>query len=90
MDDAKEIRTRKHHSRRSFFKRGSATLAGTALLGLTAKAQEQANVRQAEHDHSADNPGQENKALLHENPSSNTPPPTDFGDSVRSGIPSTL
>jgi len=82
MDDANDIRMRENRSRRSFFRRGSAALAGTALLGLTAKAQERANVRQAEHDHSADNPGQENKALLHENPSSNTPPPTDFGDSV--------
>jgi oxalate decarboxylase len=47
---------------------------------MTASAQEKASTQSAEHDHSSSDPGQENKALLAENPNSNTPPPTDHGD----------
>jgi oxalate decarboxylase len=47
---------------------------------MAAKAQEKAGTIKAEHDHSASDPAQENKALLAENPDSNMPPPTDHGD----------
>jgi len=69
-------------SRRRFFGAGSAALAAAGFAGLNLHAQERDNVRKAEHDHSSSDPGQENKALLKENPNSNTPPPTDFGDVV--------
>jgi oxalate decarboxylase len=67
-------------SRRTFLGVGSAGLATATLAALTAHAQETQDTRKAEKDASASNPGQENKPLLEENPSSNTPPPTDHGD----------
>jgi oxalate decarboxylase len=67
-------------SRRNFLGVGSTALASAALAGLTAHAQERANTRKAERDHSSSDPGQENRSLLEENPNSNTPPPTDHGD----------
>jgi oxalate decarboxylase len=67
-------------SRRNFLGVGSTALATGALAGLTAHAQEVQDTRKAEKDTSASNPGQENKTLLDENPSSNMPPPTDDGD----------
>jgi len=67
-------------SRRSFLGAGSAVLAATALVGLTASAQERENTLKAERDQSSSNPGPENTPLLAENPNSNTPPPTDHGD----------
>jgi len=67
-------------SRRTFLGVGSAGLATANLVALTAHAQEVQDTRKAEKDISASNPGQENKPLLEENPSSNTPPPTDHGD----------
>ena len=67
-------------SRRNFLGVGSTTLATAALAGLTAHAQEVQDTRKAEKDISASNPGQENKTLLDQNPSSNMPPPTDEGD----------
>jgi oxalate decarboxylase len=67
-------------SRRNFLGVGSTTLATAALAGLTAHAQDVQDTRKAEKDISASNPGQENKPLLDENPSSNAPPPTDEGD----------
>ena len=57
-----------------------AVLATAALAGLSARAQTRENTRKAEHDHSASDPGPENKALLDLNPNSNLPPPTDHGD----------
>jgi oxalate decarboxylase len=57
-----------------------AALATTALVGLTAHAQTREGTRKAEHDHSASDPGPENKVLLAANPNSNMPPPTDHGD----------
>jgi oxalate decarboxylase len=66
-------------SRRSVIGIGS-TLATAALAGVAANAQTRANTQTAERDKSASNPGPENKALLNENPNSNTPPPTDNGD----------
>ena len=70
-------------SRRKFLKTGSAALAITALAGATVlRGQERASTQSAEHDHSSSDPGQENKPLLDENPSTNMPPPTDHGDVV--------
>jgi oxalate decarboxylase len=66
-------------SRRTFLGVGSATLASAALASLAANAQETADTEKADHDHSASNPGPENKPLLDENPNSNLPPPTDHG-----------
>jgi oxalate decarboxylase len=67
-------------SRRAFLGVGSAGLATATLAALTVHAQETQDTRKAEKDKSASNPGQENKPLLEENPSSNAPPPTDHGD----------
>src|SRR5260370_3507413 len=67
-------------SRRAFLGVGSAGLATATLAALTAHAQETQDTRKAQKDKSASNPGQENKPLLEENPSSNAPPPTDHHD----------
>jgi oxalate decarboxylase len=67
-------------SRRTFLGVGSAGLAGVALASLAVNAQERADTEKAEQDHSASNPGPENKPLLDENPNSNFPPPTDHGN----------
>jgi oxalate decarboxylase len=67
-------------SRRTFLGVGSAGLATAALASVSVNAQETANIAKAEHDHSASNPGPENKPLLDENPNSNFPPPTDHGN----------
>jgi oxalate decarboxylase len=67
-------------SRRNFLGVGSTGLATAALAGLNAYAQEAQDTRKAEKDTSRSDPGQENKPLLNENPSSNLPPPTDHGD----------
>src|SRR6201998_952383 len=64
-------------SRRTFLEVGSAGLAGVALASLAVNAQERAGTERADQDHSASNPGPENKPLLDENPNSNLPPPTD-------------
>jgi oxalate decarboxylase len=57
-------------------------LATAALAGLSARAQTRENTRKAEHDHSASDPGPENKVLRDLNPNSNLPPPTDHGSVV--------
>jgi oxalate decarboxylase len=67
-------------SRRNFLGVSSTAIATAALAGLTAHAQETQDTRKAEKDSSFSNPAQENRPLLAENPSSNTPPPTDHGD----------
>lgn len=68
-------------ARRSFLGAGSlAALTTAALGGFTVKAQDRANIKKGEHDHSASDPAQENQALLKENPNSNMPPDTDSGD----------
>jgi oxalate decarboxylase len=69
-------------SRRTFLGVGSAGLASAALASLAVNAQERANIARGEHDHSASNPGPENKPLLDENPASNLPPPTDYGNTL--------
>ena len=66
-------------SRRTFLGVGSATLASAALASLAVNAQETTDTEKADHDHSASNPGPENRPLLDENPNSNLPPPTDHG-----------
>ena len=80
MSDQNENKSIADPSRRSFLGVSSTVLATAALAGITAHAQEMQDTRQAEKDTSASNPGQENKPLLAENPSSNMPPPTDHGD----------
>jgi oxalate decarboxylase len=79
-DHIKERSMAEHPSRRSFLGMSSVALATAALAGMTANAQEKSSTQKAEHDHSSSDPGPENKALLDENPNSNTPPPTDHGD----------
>jgi oxalate decarboxylase len=69
-------------SRRNFLGVGSAGLATAALASLAVNAQERANIAKGERDHSASNPGPENKPLLEENPASNLPPPTDYGNII--------
>jgi oxalate decarboxylase len=76
----KEIELVASPSRRSFLEAGSVAIAAAALAGVAANAQERADTRKAEGDHSSSNPGQENRPLLNENPNSNMPPPTDHGD----------
>jgi oxalate decarboxylase len=71
-----------HPSRRNFLGVSSVALAGAALAAIATRAQDKASTQKAEHDHSSSNPGQENRALLAENPNSNNPPPTDHGDVV--------
>ena len=66
-------------TRRSFLTVGTTSLA-VAGVSLGVYAQNPEGVKKAEHDHSSSDPGPENKVLLAENPNSNTPPPTDFGD----------
>ena len=66
-------------SRRTFLGVGSAGLASAALASLAVSAQERADTEKADQDHSASNPGPENKPLLNEKPNSNLPPPTDHG-----------
>jgi oxalate decarboxylase len=81
MSDPSEEKTIiDHPSRRSFLGMSSVALATAAFAGLAANAQEEAGTQKAERDHSSSDPGQENKPLLDENPSSNMPPPTDQGD----------
>ena len=78
--EEKETSSAESPSRRAFLGIGSAALATAAFAGITANAQERADTRKAEGDHSSSDPGQENQALLAENPNSNMPPPTDHGD----------
>jgi oxalate decarboxylase len=69
-------------SRRNFLGVGSAGLATATLAALAANAQERSLIEKGEHDHSASNPGPENKPLLEENPASNMPPVTDYGNVI--------
>ena len=66
--------------RRTFLSISPKAVGTAALVGLTAYAQETRDTRKADKDISGSDPGQENKLLLAENPSSNMPPPTDHGD----------
>jgi oxalate decarboxylase len=81
-DQTRERPMSEYPSRRSFLGLSSVALATAAFAGLAANAQTLSSTQKAEQDHSSSDPGQENKALLNENPNSNTPPPTDHGDVV--------
>ncbi|MGA8041971.1 MAG: cupin domain-containing protein, partial [Terracidiphilus sp.] len=65
-------------SRRGFLTAASSAFAASTLAGLTASAQSDPQ-HPASHPIATD-PAQNNLPLLTENPSSNTPPPTDHGD----------
>src|SRR5579862_2487932 len=65
-------------SRRNILGIGSS--AAAALFTASATAQQRTKTQQGERDHSASDPGPENRALLKENPNSNLPPATDEGD----------
>src|SRR5580658_4884222 len=80
IDKENESELVENRSRRSFLGAGSAALAVAAFAGMTAGAQQREDTRKAESDHSTSNPGPENNVLFHENPNTNTPPPTDHGD----------
>jgi oxalate decarboxylase len=67
-------------SRRNFLEITSTALATAGLAALGADAQESQDTRNAEKGHSVDDPAQENRPLLDENPNSNMPPATDHGD----------
>lgn len=70
----------KDPSRRTFLGRTSLTLAATLGGAAIAHAQTRSQIKTGESTHAISDPGQENAALLAENPNSNTPPDTDFGD----------
>jgi oxalate decarboxylase len=55
----------------------SAGVGSAALASLSLNGQERGDIASAGNDHSASNPGPENKLLLEENSNSNFPPPTD-------------
>lgn len=78
--DTPSSTTTENVSRRNFLGAGTAAVATAAFSALAATAQEPEQTRKAEIDQSSSDPGQENKILLDENPSSNAPPPTDHGD----------
>src|SRR5271154_5955411 len=65
-------------SRRIFV--GAAALAGAGFIGGDAAAQTRAEQIAGRSGNSSSDPGPENKTLLGENPSSNTPPFTDHGN----------
>jgi oxalate decarboxylase len=67
-------------SRRTFLGVGSAGIATVALSALASNSQEKSDTEKADQGHSASNPGPENNPLLNENPNSNLPPPTDYGN----------
>lgn len=82
MGDKKESKPQVEGlTRRGFLSAGTTSLA-IAGVGMGLYGQSRDGAQKAEHDHSSSDPGPENKALLGENPNSNTPPPTDFGDVV--------
>src|SRR5580704_5206028 len=65
-------------SRRLFV--GAAALASAGFIGADASAQTRAEQLAGRRDNSSTDPGPENKTLLGENPSANTPPFTDHGN----------
>ena len=67
-------------SRRSFSAMSSAGVGSAALASLSLNGQERGDIASAGNDHSASNPGPENKLLSEENSNSNFPPPTDSGN----------
>lgn len=67
-------------SRRSFLGAGSTAFATAALAGLTPRARGETDPRAAAASRQATDPGQMNRPLRDENPSTDTPPATDHGD----------
>jgi hypothetical protein len=90
VSDQQENRPGVDLSRRNFLGVSSTALATAALAGLTAHAQNPLGTSQAEKDHSASDPGQENKPLLDETQIQTCLPQRIVEISVRYGIPSTL
>jgi oxalate decarboxylase len=74
------IITPKTYSRRGFLGQSTLTLAAALGTAAVAGAQQRSQIHAGEHSNAISNPGQENKPLLDENPNTNTPPETDFGD----------
>lgn len=68
------------YSRRGFLGQSTLTLAAALGTAAVAGAQQRSQIHAGEHGNGISNPGQENKPLLDENPNTNTPPETDFGD----------
>jgi oxalate decarboxylase len=66
-------------SRRNFLEAGTTALASAAIATLSVSAQGQTS-KAHEGFHPSGDPGQRNKPLEDENPSSDTPPVTDHGD----------
>src|SRR5579863_9941588 len=66
-------------TRRNLLGTGSS-VAAALLTATVAGAQQRTTAQTGARDHSASDPGPENRPLLAENPSSNVPPPTDQGD----------
>jgi oxalate decarboxylase len=67
-------------SRRDFLGAGSTALATVAFAGLSARAQGQLDAHNGSASRLASDPAQVNKPLRDENPSTDTPAPTDHGD----------
>jgi oxalate decarboxylase len=67
-------------SRRKFLGSSSLSLAAVVLSAAAAHAQHRSQIHAGESDHSASDPGPENNPLLAQNPNTNTPPDTDYGD----------
>ncbi len=65
-------------SRRAFV--GAAAVAGIGLAGVQGLAQTKAEAKIGRTGDNASDPGEENRMLLEQNPSSNEPPMTDHGD----------
>ena len=65
-------------SRRTFV--GAAAFAGAGLAGVNALSQTREEAKRGRTGNNASDPGEENPALLEQNPNSNEPPFTDHGD----------
>ena len=79
-DSAVAVQDAKVVSRRKFLGSSSLSLAAVALSAAAAHAQSRSQIHAGEASHSSSDPGPENGPLLAQNPNSNTPPETDFGD----------
>jgi hypothetical protein len=77
LSNAQPSNARPSVSRRIFA--GAAALAGAGFIGGDATAQTRAEQLAGRRGNSPSDPGPENKILLGENPSSNTPPFTNMG-----------
>lgn len=78
IDEQPQESPRQSVSRRMFV--GSAALASAGFMGVSALGQNRSEQKAGRTLPSSSNPGPENKALLEENPNSNTPSFTDHGN----------